>query len=211
MKQQLIFILGPSSVGKSTVIQNIKEKNIEYMKYISVDDIFDELKINHIGPWKTIKPKVRPNAIEKIKKDKETKIFIIDDNECGIYDYFNKHCDEYDIKLFILYANLRILNNRIKTREIPRTKLGVISNLTDFFIYKSINKKTELKLSYNDILSFLDKDEINAMKIYKKFNLPKELIENKKYTLNVKNNSAILINTDKKSPNEIAKLIIDNI
>lgn len=202
----IIFLLGPSSVGKSSIMKLLIKKH--NYNCISADDIFYELtKKSQFIPWKLIKPKVRPTIIKTIEDAKGHDTYVIDDNQYEILDYFTKKSD-YKLIVIILFADLEDLRNRVATREIRRPVEGVLSNLADFFIYKEKDPKVGLKISYKSISKFISSTDDNKItKFCKKFKLPKDMPEAKLHDLSLKYtyDNMHVIDTTKKTQNQVYK------
>lgn len=106
MKYNIILFYGPSSVGKTTLANRLKQ----YMKFlfISADNIYDDLSKNYNGSpvnkIKNIKKLIRPTMIDIIKKEKNKALIIIDDNDPLIIKLLIKNNIKFVI--VVLYVSL---------------------------------------------------------------------------------------------------------
>jgi tRNA A37 N6-isopentenylltransferase MiaA len=187
---QIYYIFGPSSVGKTTLINNIL-KNKNDIIVISADDIFNELRRKTIN--KSNKELKKDNLIEnemikrikKIYKKNIEQPIIIDHTNLKFIGQLNDNGIKF--KLILILAPLKQIYKNINSREIKRFSESIVFELADILIYKpkeSPKKQFEYILKYNDLIKYnFIKNEKQMSKLKRKLNIKVEFEMNSKIIL----------------------------
>ena len=172
MTQHVIILIGTSSVGKSTLI-NEMIKNDNNLVQLGVDFIWNELAQLDNTFYKlsrTTKLKlVYVELIKRVKKIlKETKNNIItDDISNNIIDLFNDN--NIKIKTVFLYTSLKKLftNTKKRTLEDGRRDISQILNCFGGLYKSSIDKQpdTIMKIKYSDLVDFMNLEKSSNLKL----------------------------------------------
>ena len=175
---QIYYIFGPSSVGKTTLINNIL-KNKNDIIVISADDIFNELRKKTIN--KSNKELKKDNLIEnemikrikKIYKKNIEQPIIIDHTNLKFIGQLNDN--DIKFKLILILAPLKQIYKNLNSREIKRFSESIVFELADILIYKpkeSSKKQLEYILKYNDLIKYnFIKNEKQMSKLKRKLNI----------------------------------------
>ena len=186
----IYYIFGPSSVGKTTLINNIL-KNKNNIIVISADDIFNELRKKTIN--KSNKELKKDNLIEnemikrikKIYKKNIEQPIIIDHTNLKFIGQLNDNGIKF--KLILILAPLKQIYKNINSREIKRFSESIVFELADILIYKpkeSSKKQFEYILKYNDLIKYnFIKNEKQMSKLKRKLNIKVEFEMNSKIIL----------------------------
>jgi len=186
----IYYIFGPSSVGKTTLINNIL-KNKNNIIVISADDIFNELRRKTIN--KSNKELKKDNLIEnemikrikKIYKKNIEQPIIIDHTNLKFIGQLNDNGIKF--KLILILAPLKQIYKNINSREIKRFSESIVFELADILIYKpkeSSKKQFEYILKYNDLIKYnFIKNEKQMSKLKRKLNIKVEFEMNSKIIL----------------------------
>jgi adenylate kinase family enzyme len=148
------YIFGCSSVGKTTLINNILKYNKNII-VISADDIWFELRAKEENKYKTNAELKKNNIIEnemirriKLNITKNKKI-IIDHISIKFMDILK--ANKINFKSFLLLSSLKNIAENIKTREHKRFAKSIIFELADIMIYKEDGL---YKIKYNDLIKY---------------------------------------------------------
>ena len=161
IKKKVFLILGTSSTGKTSLIQNYLLPNTPHSVYVWADGIFDDLtkEFAHVRglQWKELKPMVRPRMIEEVKKI-QNKIVFVDDITPDLLDIDvpNKHS-------ILLYTPLHQLARQAKSRKAgdSRPLAGVLNSFIDFYTTDPTEESIEIDIiSKDDIADFLDQEKM---------------------------------------------------
>ncbi len=186
----IYYIFGPSSVGKTTLINNII-KNKNDIIVISADDIFNELRRKAIN--KSNKELKKDNLIEnemikrikKIYKKNIEQPIIIDHTNLKFIGQLNDNGIKF--KLILILAPLKQIYKNINSREIRRFSESIVFELADILIYKpkeSSKKQLEYILKYNDLIKYnFIKNEKQMSKLKRKLNIKGEFEMNSEIIL----------------------------
>ena len=187
---QIYYIFGPSSVGKTTLINNIL-KNKNDIIVISADDIFNELRKKTIN--KSNKELKKDNLIEnemikrikKIYKKNIEQPIIIDHTNLKFIGQLNDN--DIKFKLILILAPLKQIYKNLNSREIKRFSESIVFELADILIYKpkeSSKKQLEYILKYNDLIKYnFIKNEKQMSKLKRKLNIKGEFEMNSEIIL----------------------------
>jgi len=168
MKYNIILFYGPSSVGKTTLANRLKQ----YMKFlfISADNIYDDLAKNYNGSpvnkIKNIKKLIRPIMIDIIKKEKNKDLIIIDDNDPLIIKLLIKNNIKFVIVVLYVYLD-RFLNNVIGRFE-KRYKDRVIFELAELFKYHETCTKGDIIINSKQLKQFFYTNDKNKKSKFNK-------------------------------------------
>lgn len=120
-----VLLLGPSCAGKSTLCTRAKRFG---WRIVSADDVFDSLKIGHVGPWALLKPRVRPLLAQMVEDllRKGEKV-CVDDIATETF----KRLAKFDPVVVLVMAPLEVLAARAQTRAVHRPLTSVWKSLRD--------------------------------------------------------------------------------
>ena len=172
MTRYVIILIGTSSVGKSTLI-NEMIKNDTNLIQLGVDFIWNELskadnnfyKLSRTNKLKLVYVELI-NRVKKIFKESKKNI-ITDDISNNIIDLFN--ANNINIKTVFLYTSLTKLftNTKKRTLEDGRRDVSQILNCFGVLYKSSVKKQPEsiIKIKYNDLLDFMNLEKNNYLKL----------------------------------------------
>lgn len=171
----IIILIGTSSSGKSSIGKKLQEYGFIYL---SLDEVNKEIMNNkniNIYYDDLVKKQIHRRIIIKRTRDayNENKNVVID--EMCYEEYLKKMSVKYNIKKFLVYADLNRLKQNFYLRKTndPRTITTIISHYSKFYtkateedpIIDRINKKMLIDLAkenkaafknYNDLKQFCD-------------------------------------------------------
>ena len=174
-----LFLIGPPASGKSTMRQNILNKNKSF-NIIDPDET-SRILMKHKDKLKSFSSRVRPNGVSNLKKELTKRfIFNLESGNNIIYDSTGNDKEllseliskakQYKHKVLFIHILPETLEDSIRMEDIRRKEIG--RGVDEDYLIQTYNNTNELKKYYLPLADeyYVIHNRYNRSSKYYKFN-----------------------------------------